>query len=532
MGVGYYKELVQWSRGEYAGANRAQDDIAIIAAPRNGFGFATDEAGGAIDSAVPIQTENGEIAQRGVVSQASDVDVYVFNTTGGPATINATPATPSPNADLLIELQDTNGALVATANPVNALSATVSATLNPGNYYVKVRGTGKPDPRTTGYSAYGSIGAYTLSGFVPGLSKRPIITTPSRVSGTINEPFSLQVVATNAPTSFSVTGTLPPGIALDPTTGRFFGTPTAAGRFDIVVTATNEFGEGSKPLTIIISAGVIPLGEALDAPNLTWTSASPQWLGQALVTHDGIDAVQSPDLGNSQESRFQTTVIGPATVSFRWKVSSETGGDILSFAVGPNPRASISGNIDWQLRSFVVPSGSHVLQWIYRKNGQLAEGDDRAWVDTFTVGPLQKPVITSSTAAAGQIGVAFEYAITAENSPTTYSITGVLPAGLTFDTTTGVLAGIPTQAGTFNLTLRRRARRALAWRLFACRSRTPRFRSGWPLMLSHCHGPPAVTLRGSARSRRPSMWRTRRRAEMWRTRRRVGSKPLRKARRP
>src|SRR6185436_5752509 len=30
MGVGYYKNLSQWSKGEYAGANNTQDDLAII----------------------------------------------------------------------------------------------------------------------------------------------------------------------------------------------------------------------------------------------------------------------------------------------------------------------------------------------------------------------------------------------------------------------------------------------------------------------------------------------------------------------
>ncbi|MEX2214475.1 MAG: M12 family metallo-peptidase, partial [Phycisphaeraceae bacterium] len=42
MGVGYYKELVQWSKGEYSGANQKQDDLAIITS-QNGFGYRTDD---------------------------------------------------------------------------------------------------------------------------------------------------------------------------------------------------------------------------------------------------------------------------------------------------------------------------------------------------------------------------------------------------------------------------------------------------------------------------------------------------------
>ncbi|HEX8310866.1 MAG TPA: putative Ig domain-containing protein, partial [Chthoniobacteraceae bacterium] len=342
MGVGYYRELVQWSRGEYTGANRTQDDIAIIAGPQNDIGFAPDEAGGAIDSAMPVETDNGDILQRGVISQASDADFYIFNTTGGTATINAVPAPTSPNVDLLIEVQDGSGTVVSRANPPDALNSALSTTLPAGTYYLKVQGIGKGDVKDGGYSSYGSVGAYTLSGSVPGLFRRPIVTNLSRVLGRIDEPFSLQITARNAPTSYGVSGSLPPGVTLDPTTGLMTGIATVAGRYDVVLIATNEFGDGSKPVTITISPGLIPLGEAADATDLPWTSTTPEWLGQAFVTHDGVDAVESPELGNSQESRLQATVVGPATVTFRWKVSSQEGADFLGFAIDGNTLTRIS----------------------------------------------------------------------------------------------------------------------------------------------------------------------------------------------
>src|SRR5438477_5675069 len=57
-----------------------------------------------------------------------------------------------------------------------------------------------------------------------------------------------------------------------------------------------------------------------------------------------------------------------------------------------------------------------------------------------------KPVITSPLTATGQVGVAFSYSITATNNPTSYNATG-LPAGLSVNTTTGVISGTPA-AGT------------------------------------------------------------------------------------
>ena len=69
----------------------------------------------------------------------------------------------------------------------------------------------------------------------------------------------------------------------------------------------------------------------------------------------------------------------------------------------------------------------------------------------LTVKP-PKPVITSATTATGQVGVAFSYQITATNSPTSYSASG-LPAGLSVNTSTGVISGTPTATGTSNITI-------------------------------------------------------------------------------
>jgi hypothetical protein len=62
------------------------------------------------------------------------------------------------------------------------------------------------------------------------------------------------------------------------------------------------------------------------------------------------------------------------------------------------------------------------------------------------------PSITSTLSATGVVGTAFTYQITATNSPTSYGATG-LPAGLSVNTTTGVISGTPTAGGTSSVTL-------------------------------------------------------------------------------
>src|SRR5690606_26573598 len=65
----------------------------------------------------------------------------------------------------------------------------------------------------------------------------PVVTAET-FNGTVGESFSAQITATDNPTSYAYTGTLPAGLDFNPTTGAITGTPEAAGSFDIQVTAT------------------------------------------------------------------------------------------------------------------------------------------------------------------------------------------------------------------------------------------------------------------------------------------------------
>ena len=60
--------------------------------------------------------------------------------------------------------------------------------------------------------------------------------------------------------------------------------------------------------------------------------------------------------------------------------------------------------------------------------------------------------ISSATAATGIEGVPFSYTITASDSPTSFNATG-LPAGLSVNTTTGVISGTPTTVGNSSVAL-------------------------------------------------------------------------------
>ncbi len=153
---------------------------------------------------------------------------------------------------------------------------------------------------------------------------------------------------------------------------------------------SGDLSGATNPTTIImngnksVSALFVPgLAGALDTPGRIYTlGGNANWFAQTTITHDGIDAARSGAIGNSQQSWFETTVTGPGTLSFWWKVSSESGFDYLEFYINGSLQAGrISGEVNWQQKTYELPAGNHVLRWRYAKDGSVAAGSDAGWVD-------------------------------------------------------------------------------------------------------------------------------------------------------
>jgi hypothetical protein len=114
------------------------------------------------------------------------------------------------------------------------------------------------------------------------------------------------------------------------------------------------------------AAGGPTLNEALDNPNLSFTlGGNGNWFPETATYYYGGSAAQSGAIGNNQSSWLQTTVVGPGTLSFYWKVSSELNYDFLEFYIdGVRQPGRISGTVDWQQKIFPILKGSHTLKWV------------------------------------------------------------------------------------------------------------------------------------------------------------------------
>jgi len=189
MGVGYYANVTQWSRGEYAGANNTQDDLALIAAR---LPYITDDRGNSVAAASALTVNSqGQVAStspvsdpgnwnpanKGIINSRTDIDYFYVDVAAyGTINLSVTPAWidafdteyyRGTNLDVKATLLDSAGTQIAQSDSASDTNAQVTASVAPGRYYLAVDGVGVGDPLAVGYTDYASVGQYFVNGSVP-----------------------------------------------------------------------------------------------------------------------------------------------------------------------------------------------------------------------------------------------------------------------------------------------------------------------------------------------------------------------------
>lgn len=220
------------------------------------------------------------------------------------------------------------------------------------------------------------------------------------VSATENVLLNYQIQADSNAKSFQTT-TLPTGLKLtDATKGVISGTPATGTAqttpYSITITANNAGVSGSGVLSLTIN----PATPAITNSPLTAN-------GQVGV------AFNFQITGSNSPTAFDATSL-PTGLS----VDKGTG------AITGTPAAGTASNTAYLVTISATNAG----------------GTGSATL-SLTIKPAT-PVITSSTTSNGTVGQAYNYTITASNSPTSFDATG-LPSGLTVSTTSGAITGTP-----------------------------------------------------------------------------------------
>lgn len=166
---------------------------------------------------------------------------------------------------------------------------------------------------------------------------------------------------------------------------------------DYRVVVANALGALTSAVATLTIPYSMNLAAALNATNLVWitTPTNAPWFAQNRETHDGDVAAQSGRVGHNQQSLLQAAVVGPGTLKFWWKVSSEQEYDRLWFSMDAlNWATWISGEADWSEYTYYIPAGAHVVHWAYTKDISVNAGQDAGWLDEVAFTPATPVALT------------------------------------------------------------------------------------------------------------------------------------------
>ena len=174
----------------------------------------------------------------------------------------------------------------------------------------------------------------------------------------------------------------------------------------------------------------------------------------------GLGANQSIRINDPVGSSFSATannsfITGTDTAWIVGKFVTGVGNDTVTVNVYTGTEVIGSEPVSWDAtKSWTFGANIDTIRFNSPHPQQFDEFRMGTTYASVTAAPaaVAAPVINSSLTQAGTSGIALSYTITATNSPTSYSATG-LPAGLGIDTATGVISGTPSASGTFNTTI-------------------------------------------------------------------------------
>jgi YVTN family beta-propeller protein len=210
-----------------------------------------------------------------------------------------------------------------------------------------------------------------------------------------------------APYTFSITtGSLPPGLTLNTSTGAITGTPTTAGTYNFTAQVVD-----SKGNTATASCSIVVSSLALTCPS--GTAQVGVAYSSALVASGGVAPY------------------------------------MFSIAIGALP-PGLSLN-----SSTGAITGTPTTAGTYNFTAQVVDSHGNTATSSCSI-VVSLPTLTlNCPTGTAQLGVAYSSVLNAAGgvSPYTFSIiSGALPPGLSLNSSTGAITGTPTTQGTYNFT--------------------------------------------------------------------------------
>jgi hypothetical protein len=114
-----------------------------------------------------------------------------------------------------------------------------------------------------------------------------------------------------------------------------------------------------------------------------YSEGNANWVLTTNNPYEGEYCSESGSISDSQTSSMiiDLNVLNQDTISFYYKVSSETDFDFLRFNIDENEMDKWSGEVDWTRKAYPINPGAHSFSWIYTKDGSVSSGQDKGYVD-------------------------------------------------------------------------------------------------------------------------------------------------------
>lgn len=279
---------------------------------------------------------------------------------------------------------------------INDVSGNNNGRLDPGETVTLTM------PLLNSGGAASSTGSATLSSNTAGITINTATANFAAISAAGNTSLSFSLSA-NASMSIGTIANL----SFNATAGAYTASKTETVAIGLVL---EDFESGSFASYPWILEG-----------NLPWTVVN-------TGAYEGVYTAKSGAITHNQTSTMKTSRILSAAgnISFRYKVSSESGYDKLKFYVDGTQQAEFSGSVDWTAATYPLSAGTRELTWTYSKDVSVSTGSDCAWIDYIVFPASTSPSsffpARNLTAAAGNGRVILNWEAPNGGTPTSYRI--------------------------------------------------------------------------------------------------------------